>query len=105
VDIEPLTVGPSVEIPDDVALIVETGRWGCGCPTEDLIRVYRDSSGAFRYDELLTVDKLGLGPRRAANTNNATEAAPYIRSFARPSAAVASLDVTAFYLGGASWRR
>ncbi len=47
-----LSIGPDVDLPHDVALIVETGCTECDGPTEGLIRVYRDASGELRTDTL-----------------------------------------------------
>ena len=63
VPVEPLEIGEPAEFPDDVALIVETGCYGCDGPTSGLLRVYRDAAGSFHRDTLFTVEQLGLGPR------------------------------------------
>lgn len=47
-----LAVGPEIEVPDDLALIIEVGCTECDGPTERLIRVYRDASGELRTDAL-----------------------------------------------------
>lgn len=47
-----LAVGPEIEVPNDVALIIETGCTECDGPTDGLIRVYRDASGQVKTDQL-----------------------------------------------------
>ncbi len=63
VEVVPLEFGGEVELPNDVALIVETGCTECDGGTTGLIRVYRDASGDVRTDPLFDLDLLGLPPR------------------------------------------
>lgn len=50
-----LRVGESAEIPEGVALIVETGCWQCDGDYGRLVRIYRDASGALQETPLLNV--------------------------------------------------
>ena len=64
VDVVPLTVADDVELPDDVALIIEVGCMECHCPcVNGLVRVYRDASGELRTEDLFTPFMAGLAPR------------------------------------------
>jgi hypothetical protein len=56
----PLKIGPEIEIPRDLALIVHTGIPGSQSNPESLARVYRDSAGHLRTDTLVTIQSLGL---------------------------------------------
>jgi hypothetical protein len=47
-----LRVGAPVPLPDNVALIVETGCWQCDGDYGRLVRIYRDESGALRETPL-----------------------------------------------------
>jgi hypothetical protein len=56
----PLELRPPIDLPPDIALIVETGCWQCdGLPT-GLMRAYRDATGTVRTDTLISPEKLGL---------------------------------------------
>ena len=46
------TLGDSLPLPDDIALIIELGCTGCDTPTPGYIRVYKDPSGTPRIDWL-----------------------------------------------------
>jgi hypothetical protein len=79
----PLELAGEAEFPDNVALIVETGCYNCGGHPGGFLRIYRDSSGRFRRDTLLTVDSLALGPRAVHSDGAAVlEERPYITSYA-----------------------
>jgi hypothetical protein len=52
----PLTVGDSVELPEDLALIVETGCWQCDGTTDTLVRLRRTAEG---IDERVLFDSAG----------------------------------------------
>ena len=82
VPVEPLEVGESADFPEDVALIVETGCYGCDGPTSGLLRVYRDAAGSFHRDTLFTVEQLGLGPRVVTDASGAvTEEPPHVVNY------------------------
>ena len=53
-----LTIGDPVDLPQGVALIVETGCTQCDGPTTGFVRVYRDASGVVRTDTLFTAATL-----------------------------------------------
>jgi len=54
VEVVPLQFGEEAEIPDDVALIIETGCIQCDGPTTGLVRLYRDPPGQVRTDTLFS---------------------------------------------------
>ena len=56
----PLELGPPRDLPADVALILETGCWGCEGGPAGLVRVYARPDGSVAYDSLLDPAKLGL---------------------------------------------
>jgi hypothetical protein len=60
VEVIPLQIGEESELPEDVALIIETGCYHCDGPTNGLVRVYRDASGEVRTDTLFTAATTGL---------------------------------------------
>ena len=60
IGVVPLKIGPEIEIPHDLALIVHTGIPGSQSTPEGLARVYRDSAGNIRTDTLVTIQSLGL---------------------------------------------
>ncbi len=60
VEVLPFTVGDEVELPDDVALIIETGCVNCHCPCIfGLVRVHRDASGEVRTENMFAGNILG----------------------------------------------
>lgn len=79
VEAQPLTIGGVAELPADVAVIIETGCYKCGAPPSGFIRVYRDSSGKFRRDTMLSADLLAFEPR-AVQSDGGTirEEPPYM---------------------------
>jgi len=85
ITVRPLAIGDEVPLPDDVALIIETGCWACDGPTTGFFRVYRDPSGHIRTDTLLTIDGLGLPPRLVTTAKGVQEEPPYITGFAMRS--------------------
>jgi hypothetical protein len=46
-------IGAPIPFPDDVALIIETGCWGCDGDYGRLVRIYADAKGAFQETALL----------------------------------------------------
>ncbi|UCH86649.1 MAG: SH3 domain-containing protein [Dehalococcoidia bacterium] len=82
VDVVGLRVGEETELPDNAALVIETGCWGCDGPAESFLRVYRDPSGHIRTDTLLTIDDLGLPPRLVTTAEGMQEEPPSITGFA-----------------------
>jgi hypothetical protein len=65
-----------------MALIVETGCWGCDSyGPQSLIRVYRDPAGQLREETILQVEALGYGPRELP-AGGSGSAPPYINGFA-----------------------
>jgi hypothetical protein len=61
VTVAPLVFSPPTELPEDVAIIVETSC--VECSIRGLTRVYRDQTGDTRRDDLIVVDHLNLPPR------------------------------------------
>jgi len=53
-DLPTLTLGPEVALPDNVALLLETGCFQCDGLATGLIRVYRDSSGLVQRELLVS---------------------------------------------------
>ena len=81
VDVVPLRFGEEAELPDDVALIIETGCIQCDGPPTGLYRLYRDASGQLRTDALFTLEALDLPPRGASH-EEAWANEPYITGLA-----------------------
>ena len=81
-EVVPLRVGEEAELPDNAALIIETGCWSCDGPPTGFLRVYRDPSGHIRTDDLLTIDGLGLPPRLVTMDEGVQEEPPYITGLA-----------------------
>ena len=81
VPIVPLAIGDEVELPQDIALIMEIGCMECHCPCVDgLVRVYRDSSGEVKSEPLF-IPEDELPPRLVASDKAETgfeEVEPYI---------------------------
>ena len=59
----PLKIGPAIEFPENTALIAALGCAPCGAPDQGLVRVYRDSAGSYRVDDLLGEQRFNLPPR------------------------------------------
>jgi len=74
VAVVPLQVSEEVELPDNVALIIETGCTQCDGPTTGFARVYRETSGRLRVDTLFT-----------AHENTYADPGRFITSFALDS--------------------
>jgi len=64
VTITPLGVGPPVDLPENVALIIETGCWGCAGWPQGLIRAYKRPDGSITRDTLLDTVALGVTPQQ-----------------------------------------
>jgi hypothetical protein len=77
-----LSFGDPVPVPEDVAIIVETGCWSCGGSSQGLVRVYRDPSGRVRSDVLFHPDRLNLPRRVFTYENETSEGPPPVTSFA-----------------------
>jgi len=103
VEVVPLQVGDEVELPDGMALIVETGCFECDGQTSALVRVYRDTSGDVRMDTLFTAAGMGLPPRRVTSSKEGTYTEqPYIHSFALNSGA-SEIVVSVCSRGDCAW--
>jgi hypothetical protein len=100
VEVMPLHVGGEAEIPDDVALIIETGCWQCDGPPTGLYRLYRDASGQTRTDALFTIEAVGLSLHRGIEGDAWDES--YITGFAMDDTAsdIAVGVCTRGYCGG-----
>ena len=61
VEVRSLTLSRPVAVPENIALIIETGCTQCDGPTTGFVRVYRDPSGNVRTDTLLDPSDPGLG--------------------------------------------
>jgi hypothetical protein len=66
VEVLPLRFGEEMELPEDVALIIETGCWQCDGPPTGLYRLYRDASGQLRTDELFPAETAGFQTDQSA---------------------------------------
>jgi hypothetical protein len=66
VEVVPLRVGGEAEIPDDVALIIETGCFYCDGPPGGLYRLYLDASGQPRTDKLFPAETAGFQTDQSA---------------------------------------
>ncbi len=64
--IVPLEIGEPFDLPMDLALIVETGCWGCEGGPSSLVRVYVRPDGSIASDSLLDPSALGLPMRQYA---------------------------------------
>ena len=62
-----ITRGPDIDFPDDTAMIIENGCWGCEGGPSDLVRMYKDPSGSVRSEFLLSAVQSGL-PRVTYNS-------------------------------------
>jgi len=83
VEVLPLRFGEEVELPADIALIIETGCFSCDGPTTGLFRVYRNALGQVRTDALFAVEALGLPPRGVGQDKEIKQPLePYIHSYA-----------------------
>src|SRR2546425_11905537 len=60
VGVVPLKIGPEIEMPRDLALIVHTGIPGSQSTPESLARVYRDSAGHLKTDTVGPIPSPGL---------------------------------------------
>jgi hypothetical protein len=86
----PLRQGDPIDLPDGIALIIETGCWQCDGPTSSLDRIYRDPSGKIRTETLVSAVALGL-------TDDSREPSPIVAFDAFPDA---SWIVVAFCTAG-----
>src|SRR3990172_2587985 len=77
-----LHIGPEIEFPEDMALIVETGCTQCDGPTTGLTRVYRDPAGTVRTEPLFSFEKLSLGPRTIMTDKGPQDVPALITGFA-----------------------
>ena len=78
----PVQLGPAMDIPKDMALIVETGCWGCEGGPSGLVRVYTRPDGSVAYDSLLDPAKLGLPMLRyTAPDGSVHEYPPFITGY------------------------
>jgi hypothetical protein len=100
-DVVPLQIGEEAELPDGVALIVETGCYYCDGPPTGLYRLYRDASGQLRTDALFTLEALGL-PLHRGNNEEAWANESYITGIALSDDAseIAAGVCTRGYCGG-----
>lgn len=77
-----LAVTDGIDLPSDLALVIETGCWQCDGPTTSLLRVYRDAGGGYITDTLFTPQKVGLGPITVQTDKGPEEREPGIAGFA-----------------------
>jgi hypothetical protein len=70
VRVVPLRFGEEMELPKDIALIIETGCYYCDGPPTGLYRLYRDVSGQLRTDALFTLEAVGI-PLHRGNKEDA----------------------------------
>jgi len=96
----PIQFGEEMELPEDVALIIETGCYYCDGPPTGLYRLYRDASGQLRTDALFTLEALGL-PLHRGNKEDAWDES-YITGIALSDDAseIAAGVCTRGYCGG-----
>ena len=79
----PLNLGSPMDLPKDLAFIVETGCWQCDGGPGQLVRVYSRADGSAAPDLLLDPSKLGLPPRQYTDINGVvTENPPSITGWA-----------------------
>ncbi|MCH7698934.1 MAG: hypothetical protein IH865_08365 [Chloroflexi bacterium] len=105
VEVLPFTVGDEVELPDDVALIIETGCVNCHCPCIfGLVRAHRDASGEVRTENMFAGNILG----NFALDDNASEIVVGVcsRGYCGPVEAISADAQTTLRRsvdGGATW--
>ena len=87
--------GPGIDLPKDVALIIETGCWQCDGPTTSLTRVYwQSATGRYVFENLVTPEKLGIGTRIVQTEKGPQEVSPEIAGFvAAPDASDIVVDI------------
>jgi DNA-binding CsgD family transcriptional regulator len=73
-----LEIGPELQFPENTVLIAALGCAPCGAPANGLVRVYRDSSGTVRVDDLLDVERFGLPTRIIDSPEGARQAPPQV---------------------------
>ncbi|HSP55107.1 MAG TPA: SH3 domain-containing protein, partial [Dehalococcoidia bacterium] len=56
----PLEIGAEVAFPENAALIIETGCWGCDGPSRGLDRIYQRPDGSWSRETLFEPSRLGL---------------------------------------------
>ena len=79
----PLEVGAPADLPSDVALILETGCWGCEGGPRGLVRTYLRPDGSIAYDSLLDAAALGLHTDKfTAPDGSIREYQPFITGYA-----------------------
>jgi len=78
----PLALADGVDLPDNLALIIETGCIGCDGPTTSLLRVYRAADGNYATDTLFTPATVGVGPITVQTNKGPEERQPGIAGFA-----------------------
>lgn len=81
VEVIPLRFSEEMELPQDVALLVETGCYYCDGPPTGLYRLYRDAAGELRTDALFTIEALGI-PLHRGNHEDAWANEAHITGFA-----------------------
>ena len=75
----PLEIGPEAPFPENTALIIETGCWGCDGPPRGLDRLYHRPDGSWSIETLVDPSRLGLSPYR---DSAGAERWPYIAGYA-----------------------
>jgi hypothetical protein len=55
----PISIGDSIDVPENMELIIETGCWSCDGFASSLVRVYRGSGGNDISDKLVDAAQLG----------------------------------------------
>jgi hypothetical protein len=77
-----LEPGNLVQFPSDLAVILETGCWQCGEPPTGLRRMYKDTDGELRIEQLLSIEQLGLPPRIVEFSVGSREEPPVLTGMA-----------------------
>lgn len=70
-----ITRGPDIEFPENMAMIIESGCWGCDGGPDEFARVYRDASGTIRTEPLVAALKNSL-PKRTIDTPDGPQEYP-----------------------------
>jgi hypothetical protein len=67
-----LIAGEDTPFPNDMALTIETGCWGCEGGPHSLVRLYRDSTNTIRSETILDPAALGYPRRKATAPDGST---------------------------------
>ncbi len=102
-ELAPIDVGPGIDLPKDVALIIETGCWQCDGPTTSLTRVHwQATAGQYVFEPLISAETMGIAPHVVQTEKGPIELGPVIRGFAaEPDASDIVVGIcTAGFCGG-----